>query len=77
MKLVSIINGEPQVVRKSSEVKQLIIKQNLQYVVLGKFSYRKPDIHELRKVLSSQCDIKGEYSVGLIENSYVLIKLTI
>lgn len=77
IKSVNIINGELHVVWKSLEVKQLIKQQNLQYTVLGRFSYGKPDIHELCKVLATECEIKGECNVGLIENRHVLINLSL
>ncbi|WMV24564.1 hypothetical protein MTR67_017949 [Solanum verrucosum] len=37
----------------------MIIQENLQYAILGKLSYDKPDLHELRKVIPVQCEIKG------------------
>ncbi|OIS96088.1 hypothetical protein A4A49_10501 [Nicotiana attenuata] len=49
---------------KKSEVKQSIIQQGWHLAVLGKFSYGKPVIQELRKAIPIQCELKGSCSVG-------------
>lgn len=41
------------------------------------FSYGIPVIQELRKVIPIQYELKGPYSVGFIEDSHVLIKLSL
>ncbi|WMV29337.1 hypothetical protein MTR67_022722 [Solanum verrucosum] len=46
-KHVNIVHGEPNITWKTSEVKSLIIQENLQYAIIGKFSYGKPDVQEL------------------------------
>ncbi|KAH0641182.1 hypothetical protein KY285_037768 [Solanum tuberosum] len=76
-KTVVYLHGEPQITWKSSKVQQLIIQENLQYAILGKFSYDKPDLHELRRVIPAQCEIKGPCNIGLLENRYVLIRLSL
>lgn len=45
-KPVIMLHGE---LWKSSEVKTLIIQENLQYAIICKFSYRNLDIMKLRK----------------------------
>ncbi|WMV33419.1 hypothetical protein MTR67_026804 [Solanum verrucosum] len=62
------LHSEPQIIGKSSEVQQMIIQENLHYAILGKFSYDKLDLHELRKVIPVQCEIKGPCNIGLLEN---------
>lgn len=42
-------------------------------MVDGKFSYRWPDIHELRKIIPKQCELKG-VNIGLLCNRDVLIR---
>lgn len=46
---VVMLHEEPNITWKSSEVKSLIVKENIQYVIVGKFSYDKLDISTLRK----------------------------
>ncbi|WMV07384.1 hypothetical protein MTR67_000769 [Solanum verrucosum] len=55
----------------------MIVNENLQYAVVGKFSYCWPDIQELRKIIPKQCGLKGECNIGLLTNKYVLIRATL
>ncbi|XP_075083562.1 uncharacterized protein LOC142167296 [Nicotiana tabacum] len=77
LKPVELLHGEPIVKWKKQEVKQSIVQQGLLLAVLGKVSYGKPVISELRKVIPIQCEIKGHCSVGLIEDNHVLIRLSL
>ncbi|OIT05382.1 hypothetical protein A4A49_40637 [Nicotiana attenuata] len=77
LKPIEYLHGEPIVRWKKQEVRQSIAQQGLNLAVLGKFSYGKPGIHGLRKVLPIQCELKSPCSVGLIEDSHVLIKLSL
>ncbi|OIT05238.1 hypothetical protein A4A49_65316 [Nicotiana attenuata] len=77
LKPVELLHGEPMVRWKTLEVKQSIMQQGLHLEGLGKFSYGKPAIQELRKAIPIQCELKGSCSVGLIEDSHVLIKLSL
>lgn len=52
------------------------INENLEYVVIGKFSSGRPDIQDLRRLISKQCELKGECSIGLLSNWHVLIRAT-
>lgn len=52
----------------------MIIKENLAFVVIGKFSYGCPAIQELRRVIPKQCELKGECNIGLLSNRHVLIR---
>uniref|UniRef100_M1DIB4 DUF4283 domain-containing protein n=1 Tax=Solanum tuberosum TaxID=4113 RepID=M1DIB4_SOLTU len=75
-KPVIILQGEPSITWKTSEVRLLIMKENLQFAIIGKFSYGKPDIAELRKAIPSQCGIKGDCSIGVLDTRHILIRLT-
>ncbi|KAG5569031.1 hypothetical protein H5410_063952 [Solanum commersonii] len=54
----------------------LIIKENLQYAITGNFFYGKTDIAELRKTIPSQCGIKGDCSIMVLDTRHILIRLT-
>ncbi|KAG5590811.1 hypothetical protein H5410_041325 [Solanum commersonii] len=75
-KPVIIIHGEPSVTWKTSEIKTLIAQDNLQYTIIGKFSYGKPEIQELRKTLPGHCGIKSECTIGVLDTRHILIRLT-
>ncbi|OIT22801.1 hypothetical protein A4A49_31374 [Nicotiana attenuata] len=77
LKQIEYLHGEPIVYWKKNEVKQPISQQGLQLAVLGKFSYGKPVIQELRKAIPIQCELKGPCSIGLIKDCDVLIKLSL
>ncbi|KAF3626726.1 hypothetical protein FXO38_29045 [Capsicum annuum] len=74
-KLVIVMHGEPSVTRKSSEVRSLIVQENLQYTIIGKFSYGKPDITELQKSIPTQYGIKSDYTIGVMYARLILIRL--
>ncbi|KAH0675432.1 hypothetical protein KY290_024485 [Solanum tuberosum] len=75
-KPVIMLHGEPSITWKASEVRSLIIKENLQYAIIGKFSYGKPDVTELRKAIPGQCGIKSECTIGVLDTRHILIRLT-
>ncbi|KAF3680864.1 hypothetical protein FXO37_03130 [Capsicum annuum] len=74
-KPVIMVQGEPIVTWKSSEVKALILQENLQYAVIGKFSYGRPEINALRKIIPTQRGIKGEFTIGVMDSRHILIRL--
>ncbi|KAK4736949.1 hypothetical protein R3W88_000646 [Solanum pinnatisectum] len=51
------------------------ILEDLQYAVIGKFSYGWPELEELRTTLPHQCNIKGECKIGFLRNWHILIRL--
>ncbi|WMV22801.1 hypothetical protein MTR67_016186 [Solanum verrucosum] len=55
----------------------MIYKENLQYVVIGKFSYGMPKIRKLKKLILKQCELKGGCNIRLLGNHYVLIRAEI
>ncbi|KAK4733162.1 hypothetical protein R3W88_007423 [Solanum pinnatisectum] len=52
----------------------MIINEDLQYAVIGKFSYGWPDILDMRKLIPKQCELKREVNIGLLTNKCVLIR---
>ncbi|KAH0669305.1 hypothetical protein KY285_023463 [Solanum tuberosum] len=77
LKPISYLHGEPQVIWEVEEVSQMIVNENLEYAVIGKFSYGWPDIQDLRKLIAKQCELKGECNIGLLSNRHVLIRATL
>lgn len=49
--------------------------ENLQFAVIGKFSYGWPKLEELRTIIPRQCNIRGDCKIGLLGNLYVLVRL--
>lgn len=74
MKPFTFLNGEPRVIWEEEEVSQMIVNEDLEYVVVGKFSYGWPDIQDLRKLIPKQYELKGDVNIGLLCNRYVLIR---
>ncbi|KAH0638825.1 hypothetical protein KY285_035411 [Solanum tuberosum] len=75
-KPVVMLHGEPNITWKSSEVRSLIFQENLQYAIIGKFSYGKPAIKELRRTIPGQYGIKSACTIGVLNTRHVLIRLT-
>lgn len=73
LKSLNYLLGEPQVIWKHKEVNQMIINENLEYVVIDKFSYGWPDILNHRE-LTKECELTGECSISLLSNRHVLIR---
>ncbi|WMV55048.1 hypothetical protein MTR67_048433 [Solanum verrucosum] len=74
MRPISYLHGEPRIIWEEEEVTHMIFKENLQYAVIGKFSYGMPEIRELRSIIPKQCEMKGECNIRLLGNRYVLIR---
>ncbi|WMV58421.1 hypothetical protein MTR67_051806 [Solanum verrucosum] len=55
----------------------MIINEDLQFAVIGKFSYGWPEIQKLRRLIPKQCELKGDVNIGLLSNRYVLIRTTL
>ncbi|WMV45111.1 hypothetical protein MTR67_038496 [Solanum verrucosum] len=77
LKPVTYLHGEPQVIWEQDEVNQMIVNENLEYAVIGKFSYGWPDIQNLRKLIPKQCELKGDCNIRLLSNRHVLIRATL
>lgn len=74
---MQIVDGIPRIKWTKAEVKIMNIIENLEYVVIDKFSYEWPDLDTIRKAIPSQCAIKGDYSIGLFHNCHILIRLSL
>ncbi|WMV18187.1 hypothetical protein MTR67_011572 [Solanum verrucosum] len=55
----------------------MIVNENLEYAVIGKFSYGWPDIQDLRRLIPKQCELKGDCNIGLLSNRHVLIRASL
>ncbi|WMV24325.1 hypothetical protein MTR67_017710 [Solanum verrucosum] len=75
MKSVSYTNGIPRIVWTEDEVDRMNTIENLQFAVIGKFSYGWPILEELRSLIPRQCNIKGDSKIGLLRNRHILIRL--
>lgn len=73
-KQVTYSHGEPRIIWEEEEVSQMISNEQLEFAVVGKFSYGWPDIHVLRRLIPLQCELKGEVNIGLLSNRYILIR---
>ncbi|KAG5602026.1 hypothetical protein H5410_033396 [Solanum commersonii] len=67
---------EPRIVWTEKEVDRMNIIENLQYAVVGKFSYGWPDLDELRIQISKQCNVKGDCKIELLRKRHILIRFT-
>ncbi|KAH0761589.1 hypothetical protein KY290_017662 [Solanum tuberosum] len=74
MKKLNLIGGIPTISWSASEIQRMNILENLQYAVVGKFSYGAPDINEIRDLIPKQCGLSGSCQIGLLRNRHVLIR---
>lgn len=77
IKKVCYNNGVPRVVWTEDELDRMNIIENLQYAVVGKFSYGWTKIEELRTLIPKQCKIKGKCKIGLLRNRHILIRFSL
>ncbi|KAM3303333.1 hypothetical protein P3S67_014363 [Capsicum chacoense] len=54
----------------------MIIQEDLNYAVIGKFSYEWPEMEEIRKIVPLQCEIKADGKIGFLRDRHSLIRLT-
>nr|XP_009779392.1 PREDICTED: uncharacterized protein LOC104228608 [Nicotiana sylvestris] len=50
------------------------MEEGLHQAVILKFSYGKPDLQELRQIISKQFDVKGYCNIGQLEYRHILIR---
>lgn len=55
----------------------MIVNADLEFAVVGKVYYGWLDIQELRKLISKQCEVKGDVNIVLSSNRYILIRASI
>ncbi|WMV29499.1 hypothetical protein MTR67_022884 [Solanum verrucosum] len=77
VKPITLLHGEPYLRWTESEVSKMKTIENMQHVIVGKFSYGWPDLDELRTSISAQCNIKGDCQIGYFRNRYILIRLAL
>ncbi|KAG5587938.1 hypothetical protein H5410_048372 [Solanum commersonii] len=74
MKKPNLIGGIPTINWSASEIQRMNILENLQYAVVGKFSYGAPDINEIRDLIPKQCGLSGSCQIVLLRNRHVMIR---
>lgn len=74
LKKLTYNNGVPRIQWTEVEVNRIHIMENLQFAIVGKFSYGWPEMEELRSQISKQCNIKRDCIIGLLRNRHILIK---
>ncbi|KAK4718855.1 hypothetical protein R3W88_017193 [Solanum pinnatisectum] len=74
LKPIKFIHGEPTIEFTMDEVNEFSIEEGINQAVILKFSYGKPNLHELRKVIPKQLDIKGHCNIGQLEFCHLLIR---
>ncbi|WMV06919.1 hypothetical protein MTR67_000304 [Solanum verrucosum] len=77
IKPIIFLHGEPTITWTKKEFEKLTVRQNLQYAVVAKFSYGRPDLYELRKAIPIQLEIKGPCNIGFLEERHILIRLSL
>lgn len=45
-----MLHRQSNITYKGSKLRSLIISENLQYAITGKFLYKNPDIKEIRRI---------------------------
>lgn len=68
LKPIKYLHGEPTITWTKKEFDRFCMKQNLQYAVVAKFSYDRPDFQSLRKNMSTQLEIKGACDIRYLED---------
>ncbi|KAH0714915.1 hypothetical protein KY284_007820 [Solanum tuberosum] len=76
VKEIIVTHGEPSVLWEEEEVNNMILQENLQYAIVGKFSYGWPELDEIRKIVPLQYDIKAKCNISFLRDRHILIRLT-
>lgn len=74
LKQIAYLHGEPRIIWEEEKINQMIIKEELQYAVVGKVSYGWPEIQDLRRLIPNQCGLKGEVNRALLSSRYIFNK---
>lgn len=69
------VHGEPTVLWEE-DMDNMIIQEDLQYAVIGKFAYCWSELEEICRILPIQCEIKAECKIGFLRERHELIRLT-
>jgi len=59
---------------EEEEIAHMILEEDLQYIVIGKFTYGWANMQDLRTLIPKQCELKREFNIELLSNRYVLIR---
>ncbi|KAF3665032.1 hypothetical protein FXO38_09813, partial [Capsicum annuum] len=74
MKLVEYKNGVTWI---EEEAQKINVIEDLQFVVIGKFSYGCPELEDLRIQISKQCKVKGDCKISLLRNRHILMRVNL
>lgn len=72
MKNIIFVNGIPRVVWTEEEVDRMNVIEELQFAIVGKFSYGWPELDDLHIQLPKQLKVKGDCKIGLLRNHILL-----
>ncbi|KAH0665012.1 hypothetical protein KY285_026218 [Solanum tuberosum] len=75
IKHIQYVEGVPRITWTEEEVDRMNVTENLQFAVIGKFSYGWPELDDLRVQIPKQLHIKGECNIGFLRNRHILIRL--
>ncbi|KAH0702751.1 hypothetical protein KY285_017029 [Solanum tuberosum] len=73
LKPVIYVHGEPTMSFNFLDLESYIQEENLQYALVAKFSYGRPDKIDLRKSFTRHFAIKGDCNLGLLDHRHVLM----
>uniref|UniRef100_M1BMU8 DUF4283 domain-containing protein n=1 Tax=Solanum tuberosum TaxID=4113 RepID=M1BMU8_SOLTU len=77
LKPVILLHGEPTMVFDSKDIETFITEENLKYTLIAKFSHGRPELPDLRKILSQQLGFMDECNIELLESRHVLLRFTL
>uniref|UniRef100_M1BDR9 Uncharacterized protein n=1 Tax=Solanum tuberosum TaxID=4113 RepID=M1BDR9_SOLTU len=60
-KEVSVVGGISQIKWTEEEIERMNQIEDLQFAVIGKFTYEWSDLEELRRIIPQQCEIRGGF----------------
>ncbi|KAG5577692.1 hypothetical protein H5410_057826 [Solanum commersonii] len=69
----NLVGGITTISWNASKIQRMNILENLQLAVVGKFSYRAPDIYELRSLTPNQYGITWGCQIGYLRNRHILM----
>ncbi|KAF3612539.1 hypothetical protein FXO37_36732 [Capsicum annuum] len=77
IKKLLYVDGIPKVMWMEEEVGHMNKIENLQYAVIGKFSYGWPELEELRTLIPIMIDVKGDCKIGFLRNRHILVRFNL
>ncbi|MCE3051026.1 hypothetical protein HAX54_048779, partial [Datura stramonium] len=76
IKEINYAHGKPIILWEEEEVNSMIEQENLQFALIGKFSYGWQKLDEIRKIIPLQCEVKVECKIGFLRDRHILIRLS-